>query len=126
MFSKFFTKGASRLALSVLTLLTVSGARAQTACLIQLSAPCWASRDPYFAPFKPFADVDLIANVDAGRCMQRAQEYAQWCAHPQLPEMQPSVHSMFVIDARLNLAAFFVGGSTYLYNAGWQYTGFHK
>jgi hypothetical protein len=51
-------------------------------CFINVTAPCrYLGPDPQYAPNRYFVDSDPMANANAGRCVERAQEYkSRLCA----------------------------------------------
>lgn len=54
-----------------------------TQCLIHYNAPCLAAGlNFYFRPYQWFKDVVTDANLNAGRCIERAREYRTWCGTP--------------------------------------------
>lgn len=105
----------------VLTAVTSFEAMASE-CKVYFTLPCRAAAgNSYFAPLQQFRDVDIGANINTTRCLERAAEYKQWCGSPL------EVWTMFVSEGRSSIAAFASrDGKTYITDGIGRFTGFSK
>lgn len=97
---------------------TAQSASAQTSCLIAVSLPCKAA--PSIVPMRAFADSEGYATVNAGRCLERAAEYRNWCGLPN-----QTVNVVFTVNGRGVVGAFASNdGKTYIHDGVARYTRF--
>lgn len=97
-----------------------SQASAGTVCYVYLTAPCLAAGSPI--SFRWFADGDGLANMNAARCLERAQEYKSWCTTPGL-----EAYTIFQVDGSNRIGALTSSdGHVYISDGVARSTAFHN
>jgi hypothetical protein len=67
-----------------------------------------------------FIDTDGLANLNAARCIDRAQEYATWCGIKVT-----AVATHFQVDGKNVIAGYATGGKTYIHDGVARLTRYH-
>ena len=101
-------------------------ANATTACYIYLTKPCLAAikanKNTNLKPNQWVQDSHMPANLDAGRCIERAQEYKNWCGTSGI-----EATAGFFVGSRLVIQSYtYEDGRSYIATGKSRFTGFTK
>ena len=78
----------------------------------------------YYGVNRVIYDTDGLANMNAARCLERAQEYQNWCGDGNLIKPSYTV-SYFQVNGANRAAGVSVNNKTYVHDGVARYTRFH-